>query len=116
MCGLLMKSIPRIPKDYDGQTPTGRKIESLLSQVLEDISKTQKQGITVIEPVWKEIVGPKINELTKVVDFQKGTLFIKVKNATLLSILSSQEKPRLMQNLKEKLPNIHFVNLVFQFG
>ncbi len=111
-----MKSIPRIPKDYDGQSPTGRKLETLLTQVLEDIGKTQKQGIHVIEPVWKEIVGTKISELTRVADFQKGTLFIKVKNATLLSILSSQEKPRLMQNLREKLPNIHFVNLVFQFG
>jgi hypothetical protein len=111
-----MKSIERIPKDYDGLKPTGRGIDTLLPEILEGISKTQQQSILLIEATWKEVVGIKIFELTKVADYQKGVLFIKVKNATLLSILSSQEKGRLMQNLKEKLPNIHFVNLVFQFG
>jgi hypothetical protein len=111
-----MKSIERIPKDYDGLDPTGRSIETLLPQVLKTISKNQQQSILTIELAWKEIVGAKISEFTKVYDYQKGVLFIKVKNATLLSILSSQEKPRLMQNLKEKLPNIHFAKLVFQFG
>lgn len=111
-----MKSSERIPKDYDGLDPTGRRIETLLPDILISIAKTQQQSITIIDAVWKEIVGPKIYDFTKLHDFNKGVLFIKVKNATLLSILSSQEKGRLMQNLKDKLPNIHFVNLVFQFG
>lgn len=111
-----MKTHKRTPKDYDGLNPTGQKMETLLPEILDEISKKQQQSIFVIEKVWNELVGSKIAELTRLADFQNGVLFIKVKNATLLSILSSQEKGRLMQNLMNKLPNIHFKNLVFQFG
>jgi predicted nucleic acid-binding Zn ribbon protein len=111
-----MKSIPRVPKDYDGNLPTGRQADDLLPQVMKEIAKQFEESSVLIEKVWKEIVGPKISDLTRVTGFQKGVVFIQVKNATLMSILSSQEKPRLLQNLRHKLPNIHFVNLVFQFG
>lgn len=111
-----MKSIPRVPKDYDGNKPTGRQVDDLLPEVMKELAKQFEESVVLIDRVWKEIVGPKISDLTRVTGFQKGVLFVQVKNATLLSILSSQEKPRLLQNLRGKLPNIHFVNLVFQFG
>ncbi len=112
----LMKSRKRTPRDYDGPNPTGQRIETLLPDILNEISKNQQQSIFVIEKVWNDLVGHKITSFTRLTGFENGVLFIKVKNATLLSILSSQEKGRLMQNLTNKLPNIHFKNLVFQFG
>ena len=108
--------IERIPKDYDGLKPTGRKIEDMLPSMLAFIQDSQQRSIEILETCWNEIVGKKISESTKVYNYQKVVLYIKVKNATLLSILSSQEKRRLMHNLKEKLPNIELTNLVFQFG
>lgn len=111
-----MNVYKRTPKDYDGLQPTGQRIEALLPDILDEIAKKQQQSVFVIEKVWNDLVGPKIADLTRIADFQNGVLYIKVKNATLLSILSSQEKGRLMQNLTNKFPNIHFKNLVFQFG
>jgi hypothetical protein len=111
-----MKPVPRIPKDYDGIEPPGRRMDSLLDALLDDLERSKKQSLDSIAKVFEEIVGGKIAPMIKVVNFQKGVLFVKVKNATLLSILSSQEKPRLLQNLRDKLPNIQFTNLVFQFG
>ena len=114
--GLPLKGTKRIPKDYDGIEPPGRGIDELLKPVLESIEHKKTISIDLIRTVWCEIVGEKIARMTQVVNFQNGFLIIKVNNATLLSILSSQEKGKLMQNLKLKLPNIHFANLVFQFG
>lgn len=111
-----MKSVPRIPKDYDGIEPPGRRMDALLETLMDDLERTKKHSIEILAKTWDEIVGNKIAQMTKVVNYQKGVLFVKVKNATLLSILSSQEKARLLQNLRDKLPNIQFTNLVFQFG
>ena len=111
-----MKQIPRVPKDYDGKEPPGRMLDSMLPEMLNQITKQFEESTVVIQKVWSEIVGLKVAELTRVTAYKRGVVFIQVKNATLMSILSSQEKARLMQNLKGKLPNIQFTNLVFQFG
>lgn len=95
--------------------PTGRSIKQLLPKVLEQIALVQKNRPDLILAAWPELIGAKFAPMTEAVSFDQGTLKIKVKNATLHSLLM-QEKFRLVKSLQEKFPKIEIRNIVFRIG
>lgn len=106
----------RIPKNYSGTKPTGREIRELLPKLLQKLAQTQEKRPDLVLAAWPEIIGERGSALTQAVSFSDGILCVKVRNSTLLSLLSQHEKGRLLRLLKERFPQFEFRNILFRIG
>ncbi len=112
----MRKKLRRIPRYYEGKMPTGRTIKNLLPYILQQVGETYKDRPDLVVNAWPEIVGEKIAPMTKAVSFSNQVLHVKVKNSTLLSLLVTYEKQRLLNLLKEKFPAVEIREIVFRIG
>lgn len=106
----------RTPKNFDGNEPTNKQIDGLLSKILTDIGKQAgQQGIEIMR-AWGALLGPKFENLTEATAMQDGVLTVKVKSSTLYSLLCQHEKPRLLARLREMFPRASIRDIVFRIG
>lgn len=96
--------------------PTSRPIDVIIPKVLRNITGSFKEGGAVILGAWSEIVGEKLAPMTKAVKFERGVLSVKVKNATLHSLLKEHEKWRLLREYRQRFPSLTVKDIVFQIG
>jgi hypothetical protein len=106
----------RTPKNYDGTQVTTHRIHDLLPDVLSKISQVYNQQSDLILAMWPEIIGPQLASMTKAVSFADGFLVVKVKNSTLHSLLSQNEKPRILSLLRKKFPQTEIKAISFRIG
>lgn len=111
-----MRDSKRQLRYYDGPIPTTRHISQVLPSVLRDISQNFHDRSDLILAAWPEVVGEKLAPMTQALSFREGFLVVKVKNSTLYSLLSQSDKPRLIQNLRQKFPHVTIKSIVFQMG
>ncbi len=109
-----MAKIRRIPKNYRGVKPTGRMMSDLMPRVLCEIQEKSKGDQEIVFRTWIEVVGERLAPMTEPQGFTNGVLFVKVKNATLHSILSGPEKKRLIDEMRKKLPGVTMNTIVFK--
>lgn len=65
---------------------------------------------------WPELIGKKLAPFTEVDRFEEGVLVVKVKNATLYSLLSQHEKLRLLNLLQKHFSKQMVRDLIFRVG
>ena len=106
----------RIPKNYQGNLPTGRLAKELLPDILRRLDTRREDKILLLKEAWPKVVGPKLAPMTSVEGFEQGTLRIKLTNSTLLSVLAGQERDRLLQKMREIFPSVMIKNLHFFIG
>ncbi|MCB1115394.1 MAG: DUF721 domain-containing protein [Chlamydiia bacterium] len=106
----------RTPKNYDGSAPTGKKIGELLPEMLGRLSGKFKDQPYLIVEAWPEVVGEKISRMTRAVSFHEGVLEVKVKNSSLMSLLSVYEKERLIALFRERFPKQRLTDISFKIG
>ncbi len=106
----------RIPRNYDGATPTGRQIKELLPEILFDLSAKLNDKPDRMLAAWPEIVGKRISKMSRAVSFEDGVLRVQVKNSTLNSLLVEHEKPRLVAAFRKRFPKVTFRNIFFRIG
>lgn len=70
----------------------------------------------MILSAWPEIIGPRLAGMAEACAFNDGVLLVKVKNSTLYSLLSQSDKPKLINTLRQKFPNVSIKNIVFRIG
>jgi len=109
-----MAKIRRIPKNYQGVKPTGRTMSDLMPRVLQQIQEKAKGDHDVVFRAWVEVVGERLAPMTEPQSYANGVLFVRVKNATLHSILSGPEKKRLIDEMRKKLPGVTMNTIVFR--
>ncbi len=110
---VFLELMSRTPKYFDGTARTGKKISDLLPEVLGEIgSKAGHQGEEIFH-FWTQLIGEGMAPLTQPVSFADGVLTVKVKSATLYSLLCQHEKPRLLKRLQEKFS---IRNIIFRIG
>lgn len=112
----MTKTFYRTPKNYDGTKVTSRKMSDLLPVVLEKVGETYKERPDLILAAWPGVIGPRFSPYTEALSFSDGVLIVKVKNSTLLSLLSVKEKPRILNLLKKKFPKVSIHNILFRRG
>jgi len=109
--------VQRRSRRYDGTEVPTRSLSDLLPQILGEISRKSapvgKLGKEAISLCWTEILGEKMAPLTECISWVDGVLTVKVKSATLYSLLCQHEKVRLLKKLQEQFP---IRNLVFRVG
>ena len=103
----------RTPRNYNGTRNPGRPISDLLPGLLADIGKRAADPREEIFQAWFSLIGEKMGPLTEPVSFADGVLTVKVKSATLYSLLCQHERPRLLKLLQAKFPVRH---LQFRIG
>ncbi len=106
----------RIPKNYNGTCVTARPIAKLLPPLLNKIGHVYHQKGELVIASWPAIIGPTLASMTKAVSFIDGILLVKVKNSTLHSLLSQNDKIRLLRILREKFPQIDIKTIYFRIG
>ena len=111
------KYYQRTPFGYDGAGLTGRKLDDLLSSVMQKLSSLYKFQPSVVLDLWPKIVGERLAPFTTATRYEDGVLYIKVKNSTLLSLLSNPvDKQRIYEAVKTAVPGIVLKNIVFRIG
>ncbi|MCC5832617.1 MAG: DUF721 domain-containing protein [Chlamydiales bacterium] len=104
------------PWHYDGPIPTTRHISQLLPRILNDIGKLYHDRPDLVLAAWPDVIGQKLAPMTQAVSFSDGFLIVKVNNSTLYSLLTQNDKPRLLKNLRDKFPRTTIKSIVFQLG
>jgi Dna[CI] antecedent DciA-like protein len=110
------KSYSRTPKQFDGTQATSHRMSDLLPFVLSKIEKNYQQHSDLILAMWPDIIGPKLASMTQALSFGEGILVVKVKNSTLHSLLSQNDKGRILNLLREKFPHAEIKNICFRIG
>ena len=103
------------PWHYEGPIPTTRHISQVLPRILHDIGKRYSDRPDLVLAAWPDVIGQKLAPMTKAVSFSDGFLVVKVGNSTLYSLLTN-DKPRLLKNLRDKFPQTTIKSIVFQLG
>lgn len=112
----------RFPKKQTGpasgslQRNTAHHIRQLLPHVLQKISQRYGDRPDLVLAAWPEVVGPILAPMTEAVAYREGVLTVKVKNSPLYSLLNQNDKPRLIQSLRDKFPNMMIKTIVFRLG
>lgn len=106
----------RIPKNYQGNRPTGRHIKELLPNVLKGYETMHAAKVRYLIDAWPELIGSKLATMTSVEGFAQGIVKVKVTNSTLLSLLSGPEKAKLLATLRERFPSAGIKNIQFFIG
>jgi hypothetical protein len=92
----------RTPRNYEGTQITDKKLSELLPEVLKKIRTSSEVQSEEIFSFWFELVGGKIATLTEPVSFVEQILTIRVKSASLYSLLAQHEKARLLKELQKR--------------
>lgn len=101
----MTKKFYRIPKNYDGNQPTGRAIQTFLPQVLEKLEQRNPSLEKAVFGAFTASLGPKMSSLATPVKFEGGVLFVKVKTSAMLSVMRQYEEVRILSQMKKALPN-----------
>jgi hypothetical protein len=106
----------RLPRHYDGPLTTTRHLRQLLPSFLEEVGRKCNERPDLVVAAWPKIVGSKLAPMTQAVSFIEGVLTVKVNNATLYSLLSQNDKARLIQELKNQFPGTFIKTIFFLRG
>jgi hypothetical protein len=99
---LKYKGRGRTPRYFDGVEPTGRQIRDLIPEFLREMSCPEQESWKEVVRIWMEIIGEDLAPLTEPVKWVDRVLTIKVKSATLYSLLRVHEGRRLLAQMKQR--------------
>lgn len=91
-------------------------VKDMLPDLLKDIEKKYFENPKLIVNYWPKIIGKKLTSMTEVLSFKNKTLYVLVKSSTLYSILTTQEKSRLLKLMQKKISKEAINNIVFKIG
>lgn len=111
----MRKSSRWTSKNYDGTALTTHKITDVLSVVVSQIRDHYQDRSDLVLAAWPEVIGPQLASMTQAVSFTHGLLVIKVKNSTLHSLLSQNDKGRILARLKTLFPRMS-IDIEFRIG
>ena len=106
----------RHPRHFDGPQLTTRHICQLLPRFLEDMGRRFEERPDLVLAAWPEVIGHHLAPMAQAISFMEGVLTVKVKNSTLYSLLTQNDKPRLIKNLRDKFPGTVVKTIFFRLG
>lgn len=106
----------RTSRYYDGTSPTGKELSSLLGAFLSELKVESGSQKEEVFKAWSDIIGTKLAEIAIPISWDKGILTVKVKSSTLYSLFCTKEKGPLMQKLQKALPHVAIKNISFRVG
>jgi hypothetical protein len=104
------------PRHFDGTRGTSHHLQELLPQVLDAAQRRVAQRPDLILVAWSRLIGPSFEGMTEALSFEEGVLTVRVKNATLYSLLQQYERARLLSRLRQECPHTEIKNILFRVG
>ncbi len=95
---------------------TNKLLKNIVPNLFNDVKSKYLKNPNFIINYWPKLVGKKLAPMTKAVSFENKTLFVLVKSSTLLSILKTQEKKRLLDLMQDRFSKDAIKNIVFKMG
>jgi hypothetical protein len=108
--------VKRTPRFYNGKETTTHHLGQILPEVLRAVGVKFSDRPDLILAAWPEIIGAPLAKMAEAVAFDEGVLHVKVKNSSLYSLLNQQDRPRLLQALRQKFPNVNIKTILFRIG
>ncbi len=100
----------------DGERKGPEALREILSRLFVSRGWGRKQGRMRLEQAWAETVDPKHAKLTRVVRLRRGVLEVEVANSAVLQELASFHKRKLLERLRQSLPEKTVTDLRFRAG
>jgi predicted nucleic acid-binding Zn ribbon protein len=97
-----------------GTNVNPQKIGDILRDFLEASGLSSKLKHLEVYSAWDEVAGPGLSPHTRVAGFTHHRLYIDVDSSAHMHELQTFYKQRLLDDLREKLPNILIQDLVFR--
>lgn len=104
----------RTPRNYDGKECTTRHLGHILPSILQKLETCYSDRPDLIVASWPAIVGINFSSMTHAKKFHEGILHVEVKNSSLYALLSQNEKPKLLQILRQKFPSVEIKSIYFK--
>ncbi len=95
---------------------TSKHLKDLLGGFEKKLKKLNSIPSVEIVKFWPKIVGDNISKMTKAMEFKEETLFVKVNNSSLFSLLTLHEKQKLIQLLRKQFPTVKIKDIHFRLG
>ncbi|MGC4006410.1 MAG: DUF721 domain-containing protein [Pirellulales bacterium] len=92
-----------------------QKLADVLSRLIAQRGYARVQGVAAEAEAWAAVAGPAIAKLSRVGELKRSVLEIHVSNNILVSELGYQ-KAKLLDGLREKLPQHKLKDLRFKVG
>lgn len=111
-----MAEYKRTPQNYDGSKVTSHHVTNLLHYVMSSIGNNFEARPDLILAAWPSIVGQHVASSSEATAFTDGVIHIKVRNSTLLSLLSKHERTRLLAIFRSRFPSVQIRGIMFKMG
>ena len=95
---------------------TNKQLQDVLPKLLGQIGSLHQGRPDLVLAAWPDVIGAKLASMTQAIRFEKGILFVKVDNSTLYSVLSQNEKGRLLKSLRQRFPSMEIKSIHFRMG
>jgi hypothetical protein len=99
-----------------GRALPHQQLKDLLGGFLQGVEGRVRARPDLILGAWAEMIDPKWRGMTEASSFEKGVVVVKVKNASLYSLLVQQEGARLLKKLQARFPENGIKKLKFCIG
>ena len=92
------------------------RLSDILGRLFTARGWGRRQERLQLEEAWSAAAGPEIARQTRVNQLRRGVLEVVVANAVLLQELAHFHKRRLLEQLRQRLPNTPCTDLRFRAG
>lgn len=99
-----------------GNDPGPTPLREILAQLFTTRGWGRRQARLHLEKAWEDAVGPEYAARTRVLGHKRGILEVEVQGAVLLQELTHFHKKKLLQRMRERLPNHTFTDVRFRAG
>jgi hypothetical protein len=101
-------------KERDDHRSDPEPIDRILTRVLEEAGLTHPEQHVELARAWREVAGPGVRDLTRVVSFRKGIVTIGVESAPLFQELTTYRSDEYSKALRERLGAVRLDELRFR--
>lgn len=105
----------RTAKNYNGLQFPVKKMDALLSEVLQSLQRDKSSIEKQIRTAWKALVGEAIAKHASVQSFREGILKVVVRSASLYNLLVQHEKQVVLSKLQKQFPD-QIKDIIFKVG
>lgn len=103
-------------KNYDGTAVTSRHLNDVLLGALSSLNQKYQDQPEQILAAWPDVIGQALAGMTQAVKFDGGVLTVKVRNSSLYSLLTQNDKPKILAKLRSKFPQTEIRTIIFRMG
>ena len=99
-----------------GNDPGPEPLREILARLFVARGWGRRQGRLHLEQAWADAVGPKHASQTRVLGLKRGILEVEVNGAILLQELAHYHKRKVLERMRERLPNHPLTDVKFRAG